>query len=95
MADSINTLKPVEVTLRTGESCKISDITIKLLEAHTKWTVSGDSALSVSLEVKTKNEEEVLHLTRTNEVSNKDWNTITINLLDGDNGLVKLRIIPR
>lgn len=95
VADSINTFRPVEITLRTGESYEISDITMKLLEARTKWTVSGDSALSVSLEVKNKNEKQILHLTRTNEVSKKDWGTITINLLNGDNGLVKLKIIPR
>ena len=36
VAESINTFKPVEITLRTGELYEASDITIKLLEAREK-----------------------------------------------------------
>ena len=96
MADSINTFKPVEITLRAGESYEVSNVTVKLLEARTKWTVSGDSALSVSLEVKNKTKKEILYLTRQSSgISKKEWETVTINLLNGDNGLVKLKILPR
>ena len=95
VADSINTFKPVEITLRTGESYEISDVTIKLLESRIKWTVSGDTELSVNLEVNNKSEKEILHLTQAKEDSPKDWGTISINLISGDNGLVKLNIMPR
>ncbi|MCK4788679.1 MAG: hypothetical protein KAV87_33360 [Desulfobacteraceae bacterium] len=95
MADSINTFKPVEITLRTGESYQVSDTTVKLLAARTKWTVSGDSALVVRLEVENKKEKEILYLTRTSDISQSDWGTIKISLLNGDNGLVNLIISPR
>ncbi len=96
MADSMDSLNPVEITLRTGESYSTLDVTVTLLEARTKWTESGDSALSVSLEVKNKRKIEILYLTRiSREISTEDWETITINLLNGDNGLVELAITAR
>ena len=94
VASSTTMFTPVEITLRTDESYVVSGITIKLLEARTKWTVSGDSALSASLEFRYKNKKEIVHLTSAGEVSSIEWETIIVRLLNGDNGLVNLNVSP-
>ncbi|HED34440.1 MAG TPA: hypothetical protein ENJ08_09530 [Gammaproteobacteria bacterium] len=95
MADSASIFKPIEITLKSGESYKISDTTVTLLTAGTKRSISGESALSVSLQVKDKNRKEILYFTRTDNTPLENWDTISISLLNGDNGIVLLKISPR
>ena len=95
VANSVTTFSPVEITLRAGESYQILGITIQLLDARTKWTVSGDSALSVSMEVSDKNRKELVHLVSVGKITELKWESILINILDGDNGLVTLKISSR
>jgi len=94
MADSINAFNPSEITLKSGESYKISDITITLLTAGTKRSMSGGSALSVSLQVEDNDKEDTLYLTRTDNILQQNWGAISISLLNGDNGIVFLKISP-
>ena len=96
MSDPINTFDPVEITLKTGESYEVLGITIKMISAGTKRKVGGGSALVATLEVSNKHNNENLNLNSLNDfTSKKDWDGITINLLNGDNGTVDLKIIPK
>jgi hypothetical protein len=94
VADSILNLTSVELTFKVNESYQVptTDTIVKFIEARTKRTVSGDSALSVTLEVKNNIKSETLHLTRTNNTPEVSWDNITIKLLNGDNGFVTLLI---
>lgn len=94
LADSNDTFTPVEITLRTGESYEIFEMTVKLLEARTKWTVSGSSALSVSMEISYRDKKENVYLTRVGETAVVERERMIIKLLNGDNGLVRLNIAP-
>ena len=95
VSDTTNTFEPVEIRLKTGESYSILGITIKLLTANAKWTVSGSSGLVVSIEINNENKKEVLHFSHTGEIHTIDWETINISLLNGDNGMAKLAISPK
>ena len=94
MASSTKPFTTVEIDLRSSQSYKASGTKIKLLEARTKWTTSGNSVLAVTLLVKYKGKKEELYLTRTSNIPHAKWGTVKIELLNGDNGYVKLRISP-
>jgi len=80
--------------LRTNQTYKGGELTLTLLKASTKWTVSGDSALTATLEVSMDGDTKLEYFLSTNrpETAIDILPDITVTLLNGDNDYVKLEI---
>lgn len=81
-------------SLKAGESHKSDNTTLTLIDARTKWTTTGNSALVVSAKLTTNGATSDIYITRTAQEKPIEVSPNSrIHLVNGDNNYAKFQIL--